>query len=50
MGAEVHDARLVATMIVHGVDRILTVSTGDFARFPVSAVHPTSILASPPAR
>ncbi|MDQ0471879.1 type II toxin-antitoxin system VapC family toxin [Labrys wisconsinensis] len=50
IGAKVHDARLVATMIVHGVDRILTFNTGDFARFPVSAVHPASILAAPPAR
>lgn len=32
-GVQVHDARLVAAMIVHGVTHILTFNTADFARY-----------------
>src|SRR5882672_21912 len=32
-GVQVHDARLVAAMIVHGVSRILTFNDGDFTRY-----------------
>jgi predicted nucleic acid-binding protein len=32
-GKNAHDARLVAAMIVNGVDRILTFNTADFSRF-----------------
>jgi predicted nucleic acid-binding protein len=32
-GVQVHDARLVATMKVHGVPRILTMNAGDFKRY-----------------
>jgi predicted nucleic acid-binding protein len=32
-GVQVHDARLVATMIVHGVTHILTFNTSDFVRY-----------------
>lgn len=40
-GVQVHDARLVAAMRVHGVQRILTFNTRDFARFTeIEAVHP----------
>lgn len=40
-GVQVHDARLVATMRVHGVGRILTFNTRDFARFTgIEAIHP----------
>jgi predicted nucleic acid-binding protein len=40
-GVQVHDARLVATMHVHGVIRILTFNTKDFIRFKdIEAVHP----------
>jgi len=40
-GVQVHDARLVAVMRVHGVKRILTFNTRDFARFTeIEAVHP----------
>lgn len=43
-GAQVHDARLVASMKVHGVKRILTFNEKDFARFSeIEAVHPRSI-------
>ena len=32
-GKQVHDANVVATMLVHGVGTIVTLNTGDFARF-----------------
>jgi predicted nucleic acid-binding protein len=32
-GRQMHDANLVATMLVHGVERLLTANTADFARF-----------------
>jgi predicted nucleic acid-binding protein len=43
-GAQVHDARLLASMRVHGVKRILTFNEKDFARYTdIEAVHPRSI-------
>jgi predicted nucleic acid-binding protein len=43
-GVQVHDARLVAAMRVHGVGRILTFNTKDFARFDgIEAVHPLQV-------
>lgn len=43
-GVQVHDARLAASMIVHGVTTILTFNIADFSRFAgVSALHPESI-------
>jgi len=43
-GVQVHDARLVAAMLVHGVKRILTFNTKDFARFDgIEAVHPQDL-------
>ena len=44
LGSKVHDARLVATMNVHGIRRTLTFNTDDFARYDVEAVHPSSLL------
>jgi predicted nucleic acid-binding protein len=32
-GKQVHDANVVATMLVHGIDTIVTINVGDFARF-----------------
>jgi predicted nucleic acid-binding protein len=40
LGAKVHDARLVAAMNVHKVDRILTFNTGDFSRYGIEIVLP----------
>jgi predicted nucleic acid-binding protein len=40
----VHDARLVAAMNVHGVRRILTFNTDDFARYGIEVLHPSSLL------
>jgi predicted nucleic acid-binding protein len=43
-GAQVHDARLVAAMHVHGVNRVLTFNTKDFARFKdILAIHPLDL-------
>ena len=40
-GVQVHDARLVAAMRVHGVSRILTFNEKDFARYSdIEAIHP----------
>jgi len=44
-GVKVYDAKLVAAMNVHGIPKILTFNTDDFARYRVEAVHPTSLLA-----
>jgi predicted nucleic acid-binding protein len=43
-GVNVHDARLVAAMLVHGLTHILTFNISDFARYSeITAVHPTAI-------
>jgi predicted nucleic acid-binding protein len=43
-GVQVHDARLVAAMRVHGVKRILTFNGQDFARYTdIEAIHPRTI-------
>jgi predicted nucleic acid-binding protein len=43
-GVQVHDARLVAAMRVHGLKRILTFNDKDFARYTdIQAVHPRAI-------
>jgi predicted nucleic acid-binding protein len=40
-GKQVHDARLVAVMKVHGVIHILTLNLKDFARYPgITAISP----------
>jgi predicted nucleic acid-binding protein len=43
-GVNVHDARLVATMVVHGVTHILTANVKDFGRYAsVTAISPDQI-------
>lgn len=45
-GVQVHDARLVACMIVHGIEKLLTLNTGDFARYrKIEAISPKQLLA-----
>ena len=40
-GVQVHDARLAASMYVHGVTQLLTINVRDLQRFPLlRAVHP----------
>jgi predicted nucleic acid-binding protein len=43
IGGQVYDARLVAAMIMHGVRRILTFNTGDFARYGIEVIHPSAV-------
>jgi len=41
IGVQVHDARLVAAMLVHGVQQLPTLNDRDFVRYPgVSVLHP----------
>jgi predicted nucleic acid-binding protein len=48
-GVQVHDARLVALMQVHGINHILTLNGADFARYPgIVPIDPASL--SPPAQ
>ena len=40
-GKQVHDARLVASMIAHGITHILTLNAADFSRYPqVTVIDP----------
>jgi hypothetical protein len=44
LGVQVHDARLVAAMRIHGVRHILTLNVGDFSRYSgITVAHPSSI-------
>jgi predicted nucleic acid-binding protein len=48
-GVQVHDARLAAAMLVHGVGRILTFNDKDFIRYSgIEAVHPQAAIAGQP--
>ncbi|MHC5614067.1 MAG: type II toxin-antitoxin system VapC family toxin [Nostoc sp.] len=43
-GVNVHDTRLVAAMLMHGLTHILTFNITDFARYSeITAVNPTAI-------
>jgi len=43
-GVQVHDARLAASMYVHGVTHLLTVNVRDFRRFTgLRVVHPAEV-------
>jgi len=47
-GVQVHDARLVALMQVHGTTHIVTLNVADFGRFPgITALDPASAAAGP---
>ncbi len=43
-GAQVHDARLAAAMIVHGIPCILTFNGPDFCRFGIAIIHPSKVV------
>ena len=43
-GVQVHDARLAASMYVHGVGRLLTINVRDFRRFEgLRILHPSEL-------
>jgi predicted nucleic acid-binding protein len=43
-GLQVHDARLAAAMLTHGISHILTLNESGFSRFTgIFAVHPASV-------
>lgn len=44
IGVQVHDARLVAAMAIHGVTHLLTLDTHDFVRYPnITVIHPREL-------
>lgn len=44
VGVAVHDAQLVAAMLVNDINRILTLNVADFSRYAeVIAVHPQAV-------
>lgn len=44
-GVQVHDARLVASMLAHHVTHLITFNTTDFRRYSqITAVHPQDVL------
>jgi hypothetical protein len=48
IGKNAHDARLVAAMIVHGIDRLLTFNMAHFQRYgEIQAISPDSLLGPP---
>ena len=50
-GVQVHDARLVAAMLVHGVPHLLTLNDRDFARYSgISVVHPRDVASTVPGQ
>jgi predicted nucleic acid-binding protein len=43
-GKQVHDTRLVAVMMAHGITHLLTFNTDDFRRFPnITLRHPNEV-------
>jgi predicted nucleic acid-binding protein len=43
-GRQVHDARLVAVMLAHGISHLLTFNTSDFTRHKgITVVHPQDV-------
>jgi predicted nucleic acid-binding protein len=49
-GKQVHDARLAALMMAHGITHVLTLNAGDFARFPGIVEPVPGSLAAPPTQ
>lgn len=51
VGKNAHDARLVAAMRVHGINRILTFNSQDFQRYPgISVLSPSDLFQGPSPR
>ena len=48
VGKNVHDAHLVAAMVVHGITHLLTFNQQDFQRFTnITVLTPTEVMAMP---
>jgi predicted nucleic acid-binding protein len=48
MGKQVHDARIVATMMSHGISHILTLNVADFQRYPgITVIDPRLLVLVP---
>ncbi len=47
IGRRVHDARLVAVMLAHGITHLLTFNHLDFRQFPITVITPDDLLVSP---
>jgi hypothetical protein len=48
MRENAHDTRLVAAMIIHGIDRLVTFNVADFRRYrEILAISPESVLLPP---
>jgi predicted nucleic acid-binding protein len=47
-GVQVHDARLVASMLAHGIQSLLTLNSADFERYAkiINVVHIRSLTVS----
>lgn len=44
IGVKVHDAKLVASMVVHRIDKLLTFNTKDFKRYSeIEAIDPVNV-------
>jgi predicted nucleic acid-binding protein len=43
LGTQVYDARLVAAMLAHGINRILTFNGADFSRYGITVLHPAAM-------
>ena len=51
MGVQVHDARMVAAMLVHRVDHLLTLNLADFRRYKlINVVSPADVESQVPRR
>jgi predicted nucleic acid-binding protein len=49
VGKNVHDAHLVAAMVVHGITHLLTFNKQDFQRFTnITVLSPADVIANPP--
>ena len=46
-GVQVHDARIVAAMLAHGIPQLLTLNPRDFQRFTeIKVLHPNDVTAA----
>jgi predicted nucleic acid-binding protein len=48
LGKNAHDARIAATMLIHGVTHLLTFNDADFRRFPITVLTPAAVAPAGP--